>query len=71
MGSYFLFPVPSFVSGAAKAIDLWGSHDSYNVSPDAETADRLAARSDWACVARDFRVAMAEVREQTARSDDE
>ena len=51
--SDFLFAYPSFLSGAARVVDLFGVFDDYNFSPDPATADYLAALSDRAALEGD------------------
>jgi hypothetical protein len=50
----FLFAQPSFSSGAARVLDLWGSFDGYNESSSAEEADQIAISNDWAVVGQDI-----------------
>lgn len=52
--STFLFASPSFCEGAARAIDLSGTLDEYNVSPSGEIADAIAFSADWRQVAEDM-----------------
>ena len=52
--SSFLFARPSFIEGAARAIDLGGTLNEYNVSMSGEMADALAMNSDWRQVAEDI-----------------
>lgn len=59
MKSDFLFVQPSFISGAASAIDLEGMV-FYNESDSTSEADQMALRSDWQMVASDMREALAE-----------
>ncbi len=49
--SDFLFAQPSFLSGAARVLDLGGTFDQYNTSPDADTA---ALTSDWFVIGDDL-----------------
>ena len=49
----FLFARPSFLSGAARALDLFGLLDSYNESKNGKEADAKALYSDWAMVGQD------------------
>ena len=65
----FLFAWPSWLSGAARTLDLAGQFDEYNESQNEEQADRRALFLDWRTVGetllgavRDFR------REQTSQS---
>jgi hypothetical protein len=52
--SDFLFARPSFTSGAASAIDLWGQLAAYNTSATPAEADANAIFSDWAIVGQDI-----------------
>lgn len=56
--STFLFATPSFLTGMARVIDLFGQLDEYNSSPTVTLADYLAMKSDWASVGDDLREAM-------------
>ncbi len=48
--SNFLFARPSFVEGIARLIDVGGSLNVYNTSPDGVTADTRALDADWRAV---------------------
>lgn len=48
MGSDFLFSMPSFLSGAARVLDMGGTFTSYNTSPTPAAADARALASDLA-----------------------
>jgi hypothetical protein len=50
----FLFAQPSFVSGAARVLDLWGILDDYNVSATTLDADEKAIAADWLVVGQDL-----------------
>ncbi len=50
----FLFAQPSFASGIARGLDLYGSFDSYNTSTSEVDADRRAIANDWLAVGEDF-----------------
>jgi len=50
----FLFAQPSFSSGVARVIDLWGQFDEYNTSETPEEADARAIASDWMMVGQDL-----------------
>jgi hypothetical protein len=52
--SDFLFAQPSFASGAARTLDLWGHFDDYNQSDSAVEADARAIASDWFVVGQDL-----------------
>lgn len=63
----FLFAQPSFASGAARVLDLWGVFDDYNRSETPADADARALASDWLVAGQDLMDAMAEYEsEQTA-----
>ena len=50
----FLFAQPSFVSGAARVFDLWGTFDDYNSSDTIREADAKAIAADWLIVGQDL-----------------
>lgn len=52
--SDFLYAQPSFASGAASALDLWGVLTEYNSSSTAEEADTAAIAADWCVVGQDI-----------------
>ncbi len=56
--SDFLLAQPSFTSGMASNLDLWGQSQSYNESEDAAQADANAIFSDWAMVGQDIEDAL-------------
>jgi len=56
--SDFLFAQPSFASGAARVLDLWGVLDDYNISPTTLEADEKAIAADWIIVGQDLSDAM-------------
>lgn len=56
--SDFLFATPSFIYGAARALDLFGVYDAYNSGSSAYEADYRAIRSDWSIVGQDICSAM-------------
>jgi hypothetical protein len=58
VSSDFLFAQPSFLSGAARVLDLGGTYDSYNTSDSAEEADFTALQMDWYVVGNDLRDAI-------------
>jgi hypothetical protein len=58
MGSNYLFSMPSFLSGAARTLDLAGQFDEYNSSPSPMVADARALASDMIAVGQDLRSAM-------------
>ena len=67
MGSDFLFAMPTFLRGAASALDLGGTFVEYNISNTTTEADSRALRSDWQTVGADLRCAMKKVDAKTAR----
>ena len=58
--SSFLFATPSFVSGAARVLDLYGTFDAYNASSNEREADYKALLSDWHMVGQDIFDAMTQ-----------
>jgi len=68
----FLFARPSFLEGAARALDLGGTLQEYNSSPSPEHADALALGADWRVVGADLLRSMRELSEenQVAIGDD-
>lgn len=56
--STFLFAIPTFISGAARVLDLYGVYDAYNTSSTEYEADYKALLSDWRMVGEDILVAM-------------
>lgn len=50
MRTDFLFAMPSFLSGAARTLDLYGQFDEYNESPSEDMADAKALYCDWRMV---------------------
>lgn len=50
MRSDFLFAMPSWLSGAARVLDLAGQFDEYNESRDESAADARALFCDWRIV---------------------
>ena len=56
--SDFLFASPTFISGAARVLDLYGVYDAYNSSSTEYEADFKAILSDWMVVGQDILVAM-------------
>lgn len=59
--SGFLYATPSFVSGAARALDLYGTFDRYNSSASEREADLKAMWADWSIVGYDIFGAMKQV----------
>jgi hypothetical protein len=60
--SGFLFADPSFASGAARTLDLWGQFDAYNESESVEEADERAIAADWILVGEDIQAAIEHYR---------
>lgn len=58
MSSDSLFVMPSFFSGAARVLDLWGWLDRYDRSRTPEEADLRARLSDWLATQQDSREAL-------------
>jgi hypothetical protein len=56
--TFRLFAHPSFMSGAARLVDLGGVFDKYNRSQTEEQADGRALTSDWSSVGYDLRTAV-------------
>lgn len=56
----FLFAQPSFASGVARTLDLWGTLDDYNISVTTLEADEKAIAADWLIVGQDISDAIAE-----------
>jgi len=56
----FLFAQPSYLSGMARAIDLWGTLDDYNISETTLEADEKAIAADWLLIGQDIADAINE-----------
>jgi hypothetical protein len=54
----FLFATPTFISGAARVLDLYAVYDAYNCSSTEYEADFKAISSDWMAVGQDIGIAM-------------
>jgi hypothetical protein len=52
--SDFLFAQPSFASGFARTLDLFGQFDRYNSSSTPAEADTKALAADWFVVGQDI-----------------
>ena len=50
----FLYARPSWLSGLARVLDLFGVFDSYNESRNPREADARAMYSDWRIVGQDI-----------------
>jgi len=57
--SDFLFAQPSYLSGAARILDIFGVFDSYNERPNPEEADAQAMYADWRITGQDIIDAVA------------
>jgi hypothetical protein len=64
----FLFASPSFLSGAARTLDLGAQFDSYNSSLTAQQADMLAMFADWYTVGEDIGNAISEYDQEKGNS---
>lgn len=60
MKTLFLCADPSWLSGAARILDLGGTFDVYNSSENGEEADAKATYSDWYMVGEDLQHAIDE-----------
>ncbi len=56
--SGFLFATPTFISGAAHVLDLYGVYDTYNAGCTEHEADYKALLCDWSVVGQDILGAM-------------
>lgn len=55
----FLFKKPSFISGVASILDIYGKSNSrFNTSKTTEEADTKALISDWMMIGADIQEAM-------------
>lgn len=50
----FLFARPSFLSGLARVLDVFGTFDSYNESRSGDEADIKAMFADWRITGQDL-----------------
>lgn len=57
----YLFARPSFLSGAARVLDLGGTFDEYNTSRTGDDADARALSNDWIVVGEAMRDAIETV----------
>lgn len=64
----FRYPTPSFASGMARALDLFGTLDDLDATIDGAELDALATYSDWRAVGDDIEAAMAKVRSKELAS---
>lgn len=58
VGTDTLFAHPSFVSGAARVLDLGGTFDDYNRSRSEDDADARALQGDWVAIGSDMKKAI-------------
>lgn len=58
MRTDFLFAMPSWLSGAARVLDLAGQFDEYNESASVAEADKKALFADWRIVGESLVSAM-------------
>ncbi len=61
----YLFADPSFLSGAARMLDLGGAFDEFDGSLTPAQADELAMRRDWNAVGADLIGAMGEAEQDS------
>lgn len=59
--STFLYATPSFLEGAARAIDFSGTLNEFNRSETGEQADSFALYADWRLIGEDIQRAMLQV----------
>ncbi len=52
--SDFLFARPSFLSGLARSLDIFGHYDEYNLSRSEQEADYRALLCDWLIAQQDI-----------------
>jgi len=62
--SDFLFAQPSFASGAARVLDLFGTFDAYNISDTTQEADAKALAVDWLIVGQELSEAIERQEEE-------
>jgi len=68
MRTDYLFAAPSFSSGVARLLDLFGGFDDYNDSPTAAAADARAMYSDWRVTGEDLVGAMMVIEREQAEA---
>lgn len=68
MRTDYLFAAPSFSSGVASLLDLFGQFDDYNDSPSAALADARAMYSDWRVTGEDLAGAMMVIDREQAEA---
>jgi len=57
--SYYFFARPSFLEGAARALDLGGVFDSYKDSATPSQVDTQVTLQDWMMVGTDLQAAIS------------
>ncbi len=62
--TFFLFSVPSSLSGIARLLDLGATFTEYNISATEAEADARAMTADWLAVGDDLSQAIAVFGEQ-------
>jgi hypothetical protein len=65
MRTDFLVAMPSWLSGAARSLDLAGQFDECNESPNGELADARALFGDWRAVGESILGAMRVFRRES------
>jgi hypothetical protein len=64
--TFRLFAQPSFLSGAARLVDLGGVFDKYSQSQTEQQADSRALASDWTSVGNDLSAALQQMRREVS-----
>ena len=64
----FRYPMPSFASGMARALDLFGALDDLEATIGDPEIDALAVYNDWRAVGEDMEAAMVKVGRQRQAS---
>ncbi|MDE0024953.1 MAG: hypothetical protein OXP69_11130 [Spirochaetaceae bacterium] len=64
--SDFLFARPSFIGGAARVLDLFGTLQEYNRSPTPDIADQRAMFNDFRAIGVDLEQVMKRYEEAIA-----
>ena len=60
----FLLAQPSFLSGLARLLDIFGVFDSYNESRTPEDADARAMYADWRITGQDIYASASQFEEE-------
>jgi hypothetical protein len=66
----FLFASPSWLSGAARTLDLAGQFDEYNDTPNEDIADARAMFCDWSIVGDTIIDALMRIRRGPSQASD-